>query len=63
MVPLPHERTRLEGSTWYTLDMSPAPYRSLWSDALIHQIHARVLEHVKRLSERGPGARDERDSA
>lgn len=53
---LPGGRTLLEGSTGYTLNMGPAAYWSLWSDALIHQIHARVLEHVKRLSEaRAPG--------
>lgn len=26
-------RTELEGSTWYTLDLAPAPYWALWSDA------------------------------
>lgn len=44
-------RTRLEGSTWYQLDMAPDLYWSLYSDALIHAIHARVLEHVKHLAE------------
>ncbi len=46
-------RTRLEGSTWYTLDLGPTPYWSLWSDAMIHGIHDRVLEHIKGLSEGG----------
>jgi uncharacterized membrane protein YhaH (DUF805 family) len=49
---LPGGRTRLEGSTWYELEMAPGPYWALWSDALIHDIHLRVLAHVKRLSER-----------
>lgn len=52
---LPGGRTRLEGSTGYTNRMFPAPYWALWSDAIIHRIHLRVLRHVKDLSERkGP---------
>lgn len=51
LVPLSDSRTRLEGSTWYRLDMAPAPYWSLISDRLIHAIHQRVLEHVKNESE------------
>jgi len=53
LIDLGDGRTRLEGSTWYTLDLAPAGYWALWSDALIHGIHGRVLEHVKALSERG----------
>ena len=52
LVPLPGGRTRLEGRTRYELRVFPAAYWSLWSDALIHAIHARVLEHVK--AERTP---------
>jgi hypothetical protein len=44
-------RTRLEGSTWYRNRLFPQLYWNAWSDALIHQIHRRVLEHVKRRSE------------
>jgi hypothetical protein len=44
-------RTRLEGSTWYELQVSPGPYWHLWGDGLIHAIHARVLEHIRRLAE------------
>lgn len=51
LVALPDGRTRLEGSTWYTLDMAPQAYWTLWSDALIHRVHARVLEHVRDLAE------------
>jgi hypothetical protein len=43
--------THLEGRTWYTLTAAPALYWRVWSDAIIHRIHARVLAHVKRLSE------------
>lgn len=45
-------RTRLEGSTWYTLELFPASYWTVWSDGLIHAIHGRVLAHIKDLSER-----------
>jgi hypothetical protein len=40
-------RTRLVGSTWYTNRMWPASYWYLWSDAIIHRIHERVLEHIR----------------
>ena len=48
---LPGDRTRLEGSTWYTVEMAPQAYWGLFSDRLIHAIHARVLTHVKGLAE------------
>jgi uncharacterized membrane protein YhaH (DUF805 family) len=48
---LPGNRTRLEGSTWYELRMSPEAYWNVYADALIHAIHRRVLTHVKVLSE------------
>lgn len=43
---LPGGRTRLTGRTWYRLRMGPEPYWRLWSDAFIHRIHLRVLEHI-----------------
>ena len=49
---LPGGRTRLEGTTWYENRMWPAAYWRVWSDALIHEIHLRVLRHVRALSER-----------
>jgi hypothetical protein len=48
---LPNGRTRLIGTTWYSNRMWPAPYWGLWSDAIIHRIHARVLDHIKGLAE------------
>ena len=51
LVALPGGRTRLEGSTWYTLDMAPARYWRLWADGFVHAIHERVLAHVKGLAE------------
>lgn len=55
LVPLPGGRTRLEGSTWYTLDIHPQAYWGVWADALLHTIHGRVLRHVKALSEADRG--------
>ncbi len=43
--------TRVKGTTWYQNRMSPGPYWQVWSDAIIHKIHGRVLEHVKALAE------------
>lgn len=40
-------RTRLHGSTWYKHGLEPAGYWRWWSDAIIHRIHGRVLEHIK----------------
>jgi uncharacterized membrane protein YhaH (DUF805 family) len=48
---LPDGRTRLEGTTWYTHELFPNAYWGLWSDAIIHRIHGRVLRHVKALAE------------
>jgi hypothetical protein len=49
--PLPGGRTLLEGTTWYRHGLWPAPYWRLWSDAIIHRIHLRVLTHIKSLAE------------
>jgi hypothetical protein len=55
LTPLPGGRTLLEGTTWYQHHLWPAPYWQFWSDAIIHRIHLRVLQHVKRLSEAPAG--------
>jgi hypothetical protein len=44
---LPGGRTRLEGTTWYRHSLWPAAYWRLWSDEIIHEIHMRVLRHIK----------------
>lgn len=49
--PLPGGRTLLEGATWYRHGLFPAFYWRMWSDAIIHAIHMRVLEHVRKLAE------------
>ena len=47
LTPLPNGGTRLEGTTWYQHGLWPAAYWQLWSDQIIHQIHMRVLRHIK----------------
>jgi len=49
--PLPDGRTRLVGTTWYSNRMWPEAYWNLWSDYIIHRIHARVLTHIQNLAE------------
>jgi Polyketide cyclase / dehydrase and lipid transport len=44
-------RTRVEGTSWYQHGLWPAQYWRLWSDAIIHRIHLRVLEHIRTLAE------------
>jgi hypothetical protein len=51
--PLPGGRTRLEGTTHYTLAIYPELYWRVYAEVLLHGIHARVLRHIKRLSEAG----------
>jgi hypothetical protein len=41
----------LEGTTWYTHTLSPQWYWGPISDYVIHRIHARVLNHIKRSCE------------
>ncbi len=51
LTPLPGGRTLLEGTTWYQHGLWPGEYWRWWSDAIIHRIHLRVLNHVKMLAE------------
>ena len=45
------DRTVLLGTTWYQNKIEPQFYWRYWSDLLIHRIHMRVLEHIKREAE------------
>jgi len=49
---LPRERTRLQGTTWYTLSIHPEAYWVVHADTLLHAIHRRVLTHIKAETER-----------
>lgn len=44
---LPNGKTRLVGTTWYRHNIWPTMYWSLWSNYILHQIHYRVLHHIK----------------
>jgi hypothetical protein len=48
---LENNRTLLEGTTWYQHGLWPAEYWRWWSDAIIHRIHLRVLNHIRALAE------------
>ena len=51
LIELPGGRTRLEGRTWYSLQMQPQAYWTMLADAIIHRIHERVLEHIRDAAE------------
>jgi hypothetical protein len=51
LTPLKNGGTRLQGTTWYQHGLWPAAYWHLWSDAVIHRIHMRVLEHIQHEAE------------
>lgn len=48
---MPGHRTRLEGTTWYRHAIAPDWYWGVWSDAIIHRIHGRVLRRIADLAE------------
>jgi hypothetical protein len=43
--------TVVEGTTFYTHDIAPDFYWNLFSEEIIHRIHLRVLNHIKKVSE------------
>lgn len=51
LIPTADGHTRLEGHTWYSVAMYPQGYWRGISDLMLHQIHRRVLEEVKREAE------------
>lgn len=50
---LANHHTELAATTWYRHGLWPAEYWRWWSDAIIHRIHLRVLDHIRTLSEAG----------
>lgn len=46
-----NNKTELEGTTWYKVDIHPQVYWKSWSNFIIHRIHKRVLNHIKKESE------------
>jgi hypothetical protein len=53
LIQLPNGHTFLEGTTWYINKIKPGFYWTIWSDYIVHEIHKRVLSHIKICSERG----------
>ncbi len=51
LIPTADGGTRLEGTSWYRNSMWPSGYWRLWSDALLHQVHLRVFQHIKKRAE------------
>jgi hypothetical protein len=47
LTPLKNGKTKIEGTTWYTVDIWPQAYWTMWSNLLIHAIHYEVLNHIK----------------
>jgi hypothetical protein len=47
-------RTLLEGTTWYHHKIQPAFYWKFWSNYIIHKIHNRVLQHIRKEAEKEP---------
>jgi uncharacterized membrane protein YhaH (DUF805 family) len=56
LVALADGRTRIDGTSWYEIDMQPEAYWAMWTDASVHAIHRRVLEHIKKEVEEGNSA-------
>jgi hypothetical protein len=52
LIALPNGHTLLRGTSWYDLKYRPTSYWHLWTDAMVHRIHMRVLEHIKQEVER-----------
>ncbi len=48
LIQKPNGTILLEGTTWYTHDIWPGFYWKLWSDHILHKIHFRVLNHIKK---------------
>jgi Polyketide cyclase / dehydrase and lipid transport len=51
LTPLTGNRTLLEGTSRYQHGLWPVQYWRLWSDAVVHRIHLRVFQEIRRLSE------------
>ncbi|MBK0369107.1 SRPBCC family protein [Flavobacterium agrisoli] len=53
LIELENGKTLLEGTTWYYHNIRPTFYWQKWSNLIIHKIHNRVLDHIKKNSEKG----------
>lgn len=44
--------TTVTGNSWYKLYVAPVWYYDIWAKSIVRNVHIRVMEHVKMLSER-----------
>ena len=52
LIKISDNETLLEGTTWYSNKIKPNFYWNIWSDYIVHEIHNRVLTHIKQTSEK-----------
>ena len=45
--------TTLTGNSWYRLYVFPVWYYDIWAESITRNVHLRVMEHIKELSEGG----------
>ncbi len=45
--------TTLTGNSWYRLYVFPIWYYDIWAKSITRNVHLRVMEHIKKLSEKG----------
>ena len=45
-------KTKLIGNSWYKLYVFPAWYFNSWSEKIVREVHVRVMENIKELSEK-----------
>ncbi len=45
--------TTLVGNSWYRLHVFPVWYYDIWAKSIVRNVHVRVMEHIKTLSEKG----------
>lgn len=51
---LPGGRTRVEGTSWFQHDLWPQFYWAPLTKEVVHEVHERVLNHIKALAEANP---------
>lgn len=44
--------TTVTGTSWYRLHVFPAWYYDIWAQSIVRNVHIRVMEHIKELSEK-----------
>ena len=49
---LENGKVKVEGTTWYNIHIHPVKYWDTWSKFILHEIHFRVLKHIKKESEK-----------